>query len=155
MTVKGLQQGKIEGPVNAKGREYSILIDAWDFGVTTPVDPATGRVSGKRQHSPLQVVKQIDTTSPQLFTASVNNEALTSVQLQVWETTPSGTESEVYVINLTNAAIVSFGQSQEAPESRHGKIRDTWELERIAFTYQKIEVTWTDGQVSATDSWEQ
>jgi len=74
LTLKGQKQGNINGSVTQKGRENSILVHAFSQEVVSPRDPASGLATGKRQHKPLLIVKEIDKSSPLLWNALINNE---------------------------------------------------------------------------------
>ena len=151
LMIKGQKQGAINGPVTVKQHENSILIHAFDNQVTSPRDPTTGQASGKRQHQPVMILKDVDTTSPQLWTALVTNETLTSWVLGFWMTTAAGVEMLSYTVTLTNASIVSideFMADNLLPANVGLPLR-----EQITFTYQKIQWTWTEGAITATDDW--
>src|SRR5579872_4319813 len=47
----------------------AIPILGFSMGVTAPRDSASGQASGKRQHKPIVVVKDVDTSSSQMFGA--------------------------------------------------------------------------------------
>jgi type VI secretion system secreted protein Hcp len=64
MTLQGQKQGEIKGGVTQKGREGWIALLAFDYGIETPFDAASGRPSGKRQHKPVVIRKEIDEASP-------------------------------------------------------------------------------------------
>jgi type VI secretion system secreted protein Hcp len=154
LTLKGQKQGEIHGPVTLPGRENTILVHSFAHQITSPRDPASGLATGKRQHQPLQIQKEIDKTSPLLWAAFVSNENLIDWALQFWETAADGDGGQKpdYTIRLTNANISSVRQSMndnENPVTRTLPLR-----EEISFTYQKIEWIWADGEVTAQDSWE-
>jgi type VI secretion system secreted protein Hcp len=147
LTLKGAKQGEIKGSVTQKGREGTIDLIAVSYGVETPIDAASGEASGKRQHQPVTIVKEVDQTSPQLFQALVTNETLTA-KIEFWRPLAdgSGTLTPVFTITLASAFISSIKvASSEAP--------DIEELEEVQFVYQKIEVTWVEGGKTATDDW--
>jgi type VI secretion system secreted protein Hcp len=147
LTLKGAKQGEIKGSVTQKGREGTIALIAVSYGVETPIDSASGEASGKRQHQPVTIVKEVDQTSPQLFQALVANETLTA-KIEFWRPLAdgSGTLAPVFTITLANAFMSSIKvASSEAPDAE--------ELEEVQFVYQKIEVTWVEGGETATDDW--
>jgi type VI secretion system secreted protein Hcp len=147
LTLKGAKQGDIKGSVTQKGREGMIALISVSYGVETPIDAASGEASGKRQHQPVRITKEVDQTTPQLFEALVINETLTA-KIEFWRPMAdgSGTLAPVFTISLVNAFISSIkAASPEAPDSE--------ELEEVQFVYQKIEVTWVEGGKTATDDW--
>jgi type VI secretion system secreted protein Hcp len=148
LTLKGAKQGDIRGSVTQKGREGTIALYSVSYGVETPIDSASGVATGKRQHQPIRIVKEVDQTTPQLFQALVTNETLTA-KIEFWRPLAdgSGTLANVFTITLTNALISSIKvASAEAPDSEEFE-----ELEEVQLVYQKIEVTWVGGKTAADD----
>jgi len=123
--ITGQRQGAI-GPITLQGVSHEIV---------SPRDAGSGLPTGKRQHKPITITKQLDQSTPLLLNALVNNENLSSVMI----TLASG-GNPVATIKLTNASIADYVD--------HGTT-ETW-----SFTYQKIEWTWLDGGITASDDWE-
>src|SRR5690349_18385178 len=78
-----------------------------------PRDPASGLPTGKRQHKPIVITKELDKSSPLLYNALVNNENIPEWELQFWTPQLSaaggvGAEKQHYTIKLTNANIASI-----------------------------------------------
>jgi type VI secretion system secreted protein Hcp len=160
MYVKGQKTGAVNGSVTQKGRENSCLCTWFELGVETPVDQNTGYAAGKRRHQPLKIRKEIDKASPLLYQMAVNNELASSVILKFWKvgttkTGATGQETQYYTVTLTNAQI--RGVKQYTPDhasEESARNQSTYEYEEVQFTYQKIEVVFTDGGISAVDDWE-
>ena len=156
LTLKGQKQGEIRGSVTLHGRENSILVHSFSHEIVSPRDAASGLPTGKRQHRPVTVLKEVDSSSPLLWRALVSNEVLVAWELRFWQTVTgaagAGTERQFYTVRLTNATIASirsFLADNEDLTAANLPLR-----EEIAFTYQKVEWVWTDGNVSASDSWQ-
>ncbi len=127
LTVTGARQGAFSTtPITLLGLSHEIV---------SPRDPASGLPTGKRQHKPLIITKQLDKSSPLFLNALVTNENLTAVTISL---TRDG--QPVATIKLTNASIADY--------TDHG------DTEHWSFTYQKIEWTWLDGGITAEDDWE-
>jgi type VI secretion system secreted protein Hcp len=152
LTLKGAKQGDIKGSVTQKGRADSIMVIAVQHEVTSPRDAASGLPTGKRQHHPFVITKELDKATPLLFNALVNNEALTEWKLQHWQPSPSGVEKQHYTVELTNANIAYIRSIM--PNNKHPELMRFSEYEEVAFTYQKITWTWMDGGITAEDDWE-
>ena len=89
-----------------------------------------------------------------MYQAFVNNENFPEVVLRFFTQDVKGTGKEIqnYTIKLTNATISSI-----VDDMANNKIVENAKLpilEIILFTYQKIEWTWVDGGITATDNWE-
>jgi type VI secretion system secreted protein Hcp len=154
LTLKGQKQGPILGPITDKGREHSIELLSFSNNIVSPRDPASGLPTGKRQHHPICIVKEIDEASTALRAAFVGNENLTSWALEFWTAgaVDPVMDTEIYTIRLINASIASIREflvESDDPANNGLPLR-----EEITFTYQKIEWIWTDGETTAEDDWQ-
>jgi type VI secretion system secreted protein Hcp len=139
-----------------KGREGKIGVIAVSHSIVSPRDSQSGLPTGQRQHKPFVITKELDKSSPILYSMLCTNENITEWTLQFW--TPqiraaagTGTEVQHYTVKLTNANIASINFVQ--PNVRDPNLVKFAEYEEVAFTYQKIEWTWTDGGIMAMDDW--
>jgi type VI secretion system secreted protein Hcp len=156
LRLVGEKSGEIRGSVTQKGRENKILVIAAGHDIVTPRDAASGQATGKRTHKPLVITKELDRASAPLHQVQADNETLREWELQFW--TPQlkggsgvGAEVQYFTIALTNASIA--GINMQMPNTRHPDLAKLEIFEEVAFTYQKIEWTWTDGSVTASDDW--
>ncbi len=157
LKLKGQIQGDIKGSVTQKGREGKIMVIALSHEIISPRDAASGLAAGKRQHKPFVITKELDKSSPLLYRALVNNENITTWELQHFTAklgTAGGGGAEVnhYTVKLTNATIVSIQSTML--NNKNPELSRYAEYEEIAFTYQKIEWLWVVGGITATDDWE-
>src|SRR5882672_6257648 len=153
LKLKGQRQGQIKGSATERGREDSIVVIAVTHEVVSPRDPASGLPTGKRMHKPLVITKELDRSTPPLYSALVNNENLTEWTLQFWRPDRAGAEKQNYTIKLTNASIATI--QFVMPNNKEPDLARLAEYEQVAFTYEKIEWTWVDGGITAGDSWQQ
>jgi len=152
MRLTGETQGEIKGSVTQAGREDSIMIIGYSHEVISPRDAASGMASGKRQHKPIVITKELDKSTPILANVLYNNENLTSWELRFWRPSPSGQEVQFYTVELVNATIASV--RSEMLNNKYPENMQHREREHVAFTYQKIIQTWEDGGITAEDDWE-
>lgn len=157
LILKGQKQGAIKGSVIQKGREGTIEVRAFSHGITSPRDAASGLATGKRQHSMLTITKPIDRSTPLLFNAIVQNETLTTFELRFFAPNKLGTaggggaETNHFTIKLTNATVASIRNTM--PNNLVAETANLPQTEEVSFTYQKIEMTWMEGSVTAMDDW--
>jgi type VI secretion system secreted protein Hcp len=147
-TVVGIKQGKFQGD-GVRGDNALIAVYALTEDLKVPYDAATGQATGRRQHSPITIVKELDKSSPQFFTAAVSNETLRSVTCTFYRNATDGASRAYYKVALTNATIVEVKNSGDGV---NGAAQGD-ERERISFVYQKIELTDLDSTTSAADDW--
>ena len=158
LRLTGQKTGEIKGSVTQKGREGSIMVIAVSHEITSPRDAASGLPTGKRQHKPFVITKELDMSSPLLYNVLVNNENITKWELQFW--TPQvgghlgggGTEVQHFTVKLTNANIANI--SFRMLNNKNPDLMRYSEFEEVAFTYQKIEWVWVKGGITAMDDWE-
>ncbi|MEJ7734033.1 MAG: type VI secretion system tube protein TssD [Polyangiaceae bacterium] len=152
LTIEADTQGPIKGSVTQKGREDSIMVIAVNHEIISPRDAASGLPTGKRQHKPIIITKELDKSTPLLHNILVNNENIKKWILHFWAPSKSGQETNHYDVELTNANIASI--SFKMLNNKNPELMKYAEYEEIAFTYQKITWTWKDGGITADDDWE-
>jgi len=139
--IKGAKQGALTGGVSTAAFIGQIQVNTVDFGVGNPADVSTGLSIGKRIARPVHITKPMDRSSPLLHTACVTNESMTVDISYVVE----GHGHKPYVtLSLTNAMIRDYN---------HDASFDGGGIEKLSFTYTKIEFTWVEGGIVSTDDW--
>ncbi len=112
-----------------------IEVTALSHEIVSPRDPASGLPTGQRQHKPLVLTMPWGKTTPLFIDALVNNENLTTMLVTLLQA-----DEPVATIKLTNANVGQYDQ--------HGP------NVTFAFTYQKIEWTWLDDNITTSDDWQ-
>jgi type VI secretion system secreted protein Hcp len=107
--------------------------------ISVPRDAQSGMATGKRMHKPFTITKEIDASSPMLKQAAAKGNVLGDVTI-VFEGAGPGTAKTAQKIVLTDAMVTG--------------IQMVGKSEQITLDYQKIEVTYTNGNKSAMDDWE-
>src|SRR6476469_2672271 len=96
--------GQRQGPFS----KSPLTITAVSHEIVSPRDPASGLPTGKRQHKPFVITKELDKATPLLYNVLVNNENITEWSLEFWKPSPQGAENQHYTIDLVNANIASI-----------------------------------------------
>jgi type VI secretion system Hcp family effector len=165
ITVTGQKQGKFAGQNSVKSRAGSSVVLSTDWGMEAPRDNHTGLSVGKREHKPCTVHLTLDSAAINYQTALANNEVLTSVLVNFYQTAAatlsqvggaggSGGEAKpYYTMEFKNAVVqkIEFGQ----PWSRHidPELRNKDIFIKVSFTYQEITSTWVVGGKTFNDNW--
>jgi type VI secretion system secreted protein Hcp len=160
MTANGQKSGQIKGSVQQKGREDSIQVLGYSHDIISPRDPQSGLPTGQRLHKPMVITKEVDKSSAILYNVLCTNENLKDVTIKFWAPVIKassgvgvGTEKQNFTVKLTNANIA--GVEILTQEFSHTEtVTAAKVIEKVSFTYQKIEWTWTDGGIAASDDWE-
>jgi type VI secretion system secreted protein Hcp len=108
LSIVAQKQGPIRGSVTQKGREGKILVIGVMHEIVCPRDPASGLPTGKRIHKPFTLLKELDRSTPQLFSVLCHNENIPSFELQFWQPSPTGVERQHYSVRITNENITSI-----------------------------------------------
>lgn len=151
MRLVGERSGTIIGEVRQAGREESHRLLAYSHEIVVPYDPALGQSTGKRRHHPFRVVKLINRASPVLLQVLASNERLTTVTIDMWVPSLAGKEVHIFTYELTNARLVSLRPWM--PNRSDPAAAGYPPAEELAFTYEKIKVTFEDGGIVGEDTW--
>jgi type VI protein secretion system component Hcp len=132
-TVPTMRIDGIPGPSKRKGLEGLFELEQqYELEARSPIDPATGRTSGRRQYSEVRVVLRKSTAITQLRRALAENKLIKEIVL----TSPveDGTETTT----LKNARVVGV------KDLANGNVE-------LRFTFG--EISWDAGSQSASDEW--
>ena len=154
MSVKGKKQGQIKASDKDRTRPKDLAnfmrVYSIEHKITSPRDAASGLPTGKRQHHPVIILKEQDSTSPGLFAALTTNEfvdvEIRFMRANVKGAAGTGGEEHYFTYKLTDANISEIATLNDPG----GAIP----LEHVAFTYHKIEKTYVNGGITAEDDWE-
>jgi len=145
VTIDGARQGTFKG--TAKGTSGRFTAIRFSYEVQIPPRLPIGEGGGHPKHNPISITKEWDAASPQLFQAAATNEPLKSVLFEFVNVTQDGKEETYYQIKLTNAAVFQYKQyTDRLPEGG----ANTFELEDVSFTFQKIDIAHPPGGTGAT-----
>lgn len=157
LIVKGQNQGQFKGGSIQKGREGWVEIIAYNHEILSPYDASSGLATGKQQHHPLTVWKEIDQSTIAFFQALIQNETLTTVELKNFTPNKLGTaggtgvETLAYSITLTNARIVAIKSAML--NNKNPELTRYERTEEISFAYEKIKFHWHLGNKIVEDHW--
>lgn len=88
--------------------EFAIPVYSFQEGVSTQREASSGLLLGKRQYSPVKLIKEMDKSSPLIARALTNNEVI-EAEFHFWRPSAiDGTMEHFYSIILTNARISSI-----------------------------------------------
>lgn len=145
--LTGSKSGEIKGGVTQRGRENSIGVIAVEHEV---------KVDGSgRRHSVFTLTKEVDRSSPTLYSLLANNENLPNAEIRFWTpqisaATGTGTELQYYTIVLSNARITDI--KFRMANIRNPDLQKYREYEEVSFTYETITWLWTDGGIKSSDA---
>jgi type VI secretion system secreted protein Hcp len=150
VTVEGSKQGKLKGESPRESHRDKLPGLGFHYSVGSPRDAGSGLATGRRTHQPVSFVKEWGAASPQLFTALTTNEVLKSVLFEFVRTNDNGEEYVFHTVKLSDARVTDIEQYVDLATVQ-GPSTDTLPLEKIAFTFQRIELENVDGKTSAID----
>ena len=151
LRIKGEKQGEIKGSVTQRGHEGWIMVIGASHSLESPRDASSGLPTGTRVHEPFVIIKELDQSTPLLYNMLVNGENISEWELQFWRPGATGTEANHYTVKLTDANIANI--DFKMPDNKDPNLSQRVEYEEISFTYQKIQWTWNEGGITASDDW--
>jgi type VI secretion system secreted protein Hcp len=155
MTVEGVAQGRFRGESPREATRDTIPLLDYHYEVQAPRDVATGQATGRRMHKPLVITKEWGAATPQFMQALANNENLRKVVILFVRTNANGEEEVFQTIKLTDASVASIKHlTAGGPDDPRGWVRDSREVEEIAFTFRRIEISNSIGKTMAMDDWQ-
>ena len=154
LKLHGETQGDIHGSATGIAAvENWINVMAVDHEVVSPRDAASGLPTGKRQHKPIVLTKEVDKSTPLIDSVLCNNENLTQVEIRVYDDWAArGVFVHRYTIQLTNASVAAI--KTELLNTAYTDNAALKMREKVSLCYQKIVCTWVDGGITAEDDWE-
>jgi type VI secretion system secreted protein Hcp len=149
VTIEAAKQGRLAGESTREVHKDKLAGIGFSYEVGSPRDAASGQAGGKRQHGAVTFTKEWGAASPQLFTALVTNEVITSALFEFVRTNDVGVEHVFHTIRLTNASVTAIHQYIAAQED--GEL-DNAELEDVALSFRGIEIANLDARTTASDT---
>lgn len=143
----------IRGTVDVQDREGSIEILGFSHGVNLPVDSATGKITGKRNHAPISFEKEFDSSSPYLYKAVSKGQTLKSAEFKWYRINHAGQEEEYFNMMLEGVKVVSVNPGM--PNAKMSGMSAINHMESVSLMYEKITWKYCDGNILFTDSWEE
>jgi len=132
------KQGQVKGTSTKKGSGLDagagIECHSFEYAVLAPRDAASGLPSGKRTHSPITIVREVDSASPLLWSALCTNEGFVTATLSFGRPTAGGKPTLAHTITLTNGAISKVNQYNP------GSVGGGKKWEKVTLTYEGLTV---------------
>jgi type VI secretion system Hcp family effector len=118
LTMMLTKQGVVKGSSTRKdgALDFSTGMEChgFDYSVTTPVSSPTSALSGRRVHTPVTIVREVDKASPLLWQALCSNEGFKTATLSFARPTSDGKLHVATTIQLTNGRIIAITSSKGA-----------------------------------------
>lgn len=141
----------IDGGSSYGGEEGSIEIPGFSQTIVAVRDAASGLPTGKRQHKPITITKEIDKSTPLLQQALSRNEVVDGV-IHFYRPMQTGGQEQYYTVEFTNGRIA--GIRQEMLNNKYPENFNLPMMEKVTFVYQNITWTWEDGGIESQAAWD-
>ncbi len=141
----------IQGSSKVKGREGSMEVYAFEYGVHMPVDKFSGSNSGTRQHESARMIKSFDKVSPLLFQAACDGKTFKTLTIKWYRINEQGKEEEYFSHLLEGVKVVSYEQRLFHTKEEAYHLRTHEDV--TAFRFKKITIKSHDGNIAGIDSW--
>lgn len=137
----------IVGSCMMRTRRGSIELKSFSHGVTIPVDPGWGKLTGTRVHRPITIVKEFDQTTPLLYRAVCEGRVMKKGIIKMYRILESGIEAEYFNILMENVKFTTV-----APFLTPNGISST-HLETLELRYEAISWKYMEGNIFYRDTW--
>ncbi|MEG5550701.1 type VI secretion system tube protein TssD [Enterobacter wuhouensis] len=137
----------IVGSCKMPTRPGSIELISFSHGVTIPVDPSRGKLTGTRVHRPITIVKEFDQTTPLLYRAVCEGRVMKKGIIRMYRILASGIEAEYFNIAMENVKFTTV-----APFLTPNGMSST-HLETLELRYEAISWKYTEGNIIYRDTW--
>jgi len=137
----------IVGSCTMPTRHGSIELKSFSHGVTIPVDPSWGKLTGTRIHRPITIVKEFDQTTPLLYRAVCEGRVMKKGIIKMYRILESGIEAEYFNIVMENVKFTTV-----APFLTPNGMSST-HLETLELRYEAISWRYTEGNIIYRDTW--
>ena len=146
------QDIKGESTQHSIGRENSIECVFYQQQVKTAREAGSGMATGRRQYEPLLVRKRIDKSTPLIYKALVENQAIEGT-FKFFRPNPAGdgTTQQFYTVAIKQGRVASI--NQYVPDTIVPATSTEPPLEEVTFVFHTISWTYTDGGVTHEDTW--
>lgn len=141
----------IKGSVDVQHREGSIEILSFFHSLSIPTDDYSGKLTGTRVHSAMDIEKEFDSSSPYLYKAVASGQTLKSAEIKWYRINYAGQEEEYFNMLLENVKVVSV-----SPVMHNIKTSEkTNHMEVVTLRYERITWKYCDGNIQYSDSWKE
>lgn len=149
-----LQIEGIDGEAQVKEFAGAIEVLAYDWGIVSPRDPASGQATGKRMHKPFVVTKRIDKTTPHLVARCATGEHIKKATLILRRTGAQGAMETFIKIELRNVLVTSIANfDPDVDGDGLGERTGSKGVERVSFVYEQIALMDGSGGLLYVDDW--
>lgn len=153
ITIDAVKQGRLRGEGKTETTKDKIPGLAYLYEAEVARVAPSGRSRGARKHSPVAFVKPWGAASPQLYQALVTNEILKVVLFEFVRAGDDGIELVYHRVKLSEASILAI--KHEINPSKNDNFPDEPAIERVALSFQRIEIENLIGKTIAADEWSQ
>ncbi|MCK7306726.1 Hcp family type VI secretion system effector [Enterobacter quasiroggenkampii] len=128
-------------------RHGSIELKSFSHGVTIPVAPSWGKLTGTRVHRPITIIKEFDQTTPLLYRAVCEGRVMKKGIIKMYRILESGIEAEYFNIVMENVKFTTVAPflTPNGMSSPH--------LETLELRYEAISWKYTEGNIIYRDTW--
>lgn len=150
MRITGSQQGDFVGGCTVAEYDGAIQVRAIDHKIHVPVDESTGAHIGKRVHSAMTILKDMDSATPLLFKAMTEHEEL-EVTLDWYRHNPvTGGEEHFFSTKLERATVISVENHMDNQYIKENQNQP--HMEQIKLAYHTIIWNYEPAGLEAQDS---
>jgi len=143
----------IKGGAEAKSREGSIEVLAYEHDITLPVDSSDGKITARRVHGVFQFMKQLDISTPLLLRSVTDGKPCQSAEFKWYRIDDQGNVEAFYTVRLDKVKVVKV--TSKMHDIKDPAYKTSVHMEHIELRYEKITWIHADGNIQHSDSWQE
>jgi type VI secretion system secreted protein Hcp len=142
----------VQGPLDMK---KGLQCHAFEYSVASQFDAGSGQLVGRRMHSAVRIVREVDSASPLLWQGLCTNEGIVSATLSFARPDGTGKLALHTTIALTGGAIVKYRTWHGILPGSGDELEQlgTNELEEFDMVFTKLTYSNAIKSKSAQDDW--
>ena len=150
----GISTNKLS--MSITGVPVSVEVLSFSFSKIPPLDAGSGQATGKREWKPIVVGMPWTKSTPSLYSFLHSKTLLDEVTFEYGYDWISLLDAQISSISSRSggklAVTFEYGDAESGRGASGHPLTDSMELERVAFTFQKIQ-TGSSGGKTFTDDW--
>lgn len=141
-----------ESTQQSLGRENSIECLQFESSVETAREAGSGMATGRRRYEPIRIWKRIDKSTPLIYKAMVENQAVEGV-FKFFRPSPAGdgTTQHFYTVEFKKGRVNSM--KSFSPDVINPTSTNNPPTEEVSFVFHTISWTYEEGGISHEDTW--
>ena len=156
LKTQGVVVGDSVAKIGTLDMSKGMMCHAYQYEVKSQFDAGSGQLVGRRVHSPITIVREVDKASPLLWLALCTNESFLTSKLSFVRPNNAGALTLYHSLLLEGGSVVRYRTFHGIlPGSNEGSVDQihTNELEEFDLVFQKLTYSNDANSKTGMDNW--